>query len=415
MSASPQKDRKQISFPAFVSSFESKGGKVIIQTVMGRSGSMLVHSLFDGHPHILSYPGPINFYDTIAPDIANHQTDWQHSIKETLDAWNAIMKPYNIHKNLGPDGNDELNINNKTIIEEMARATEGLKMDRRTLFLAVHYAVGVSLGRNLEDIRVIYEQEHTTLLTDEQVNCVRQDFANHKFLCITRDPRSNYLSIVNWKKKREQMNMDFWIKQKYTPGFHELMCCDWYVNFLALMNRNQTAFIILRLEDMQAGGAKYVQELVNLLGIQFHESLSTTTFGGYLWGGDSFSTRQTGFRNSAAEEIWRKRLSKVKQAIIEKLLSDEIAALNYRFFFKRPHWANTMAWLLLPFWNRDDSIKSFKYAYYNRMKQEGKACTKVVVQDLKIYVKSIIKICKLLFFKKRNYQHIPDILFSQQK
>lgn len=392
-----------VTFEQFVRSFEQNGSRVIVQTVAGRSGSLFLQSLFDGHPDILMYPGVINFYSTVTLIMGQDLSCWQSVLLESIETWKDIFQEYNIYSKVGRKGNECTDIDSCRILELVKQAIGETVPDRRTLFLAFHYAVGIYFNIDLLRVRIIYFHEHSGYIPPRVLDEIITDFPGCKMLCITRDPRSNYLSIVRWTKNRNQYCQ---ITDR---------CWRWYLRYLQAINDYSDYFLIIRLEDIQRYREAYVMKLAELLSVDYNDSLLETTFCGKLWWGDNYSTLQSGFRNSAANGSWHRELSRIKVTVLEILLKDELAALGYSAQYQNFGLMHILALLLLPFWQIDD-IKSLfiqlRHKNRNTTGMREKVCNlSFLVSQLCLSFRfGFPELIRFLFRGRRNYAHIPDVI-----
>jgi hypothetical protein len=381
-----------MTFPEFQQQFKDNNGKVVVQTVIGRAGSLFLQSLLDNHPQVLMYPGVLNFYESMWRDVSKKPAEWKSIVKEKIILWNNVMVPYNIHQNLGEGGNETININPDEIVSIM-EGSGSPGAGRRIFFLLLHYAVGVYFKKDLASVRVIYIHEHTVNVTGEMVAMMSEDFPDCKIICMVRNPLTNYPSIVNWERKRQTESGEIWKANRYIENIFMDMGIFWYKRFLKVINSHHSNFVIIRLEDMQKHRQDYLQKICRLLAISDSETLNHTTFLGKEWHGDNFSPRQKGFRQSALASVEKSKLESMKQSLIIMLLKGEMNALGYELnaigIFTR-----VKLWIIFPFWNFPDYRKIFSLRYYAYMKKvKGKNFISVLILDIKLYLLS----CRSLF------------------
>lgn len=400
----------QITFDEFVSRVESNQTGIAFQLVIGRGGSLFLHSLLDNHPEILAYPGMLNFYESMAQRI-EAGGDSKTVIAEELTFWNEIMLPYNITHQLGADKNTVINIDAKQVAEETIKTAGSRIPERKYLFLALNYSLALFLKKDLDAVRLIYCQEHTSYPSEKIFSAALNDFPRAKFLCMVRDPRANYLSIKGWEEKRYHMNVKAWEVQKYQPGLFADLCIYWYASMLKLAEKYSSNFYFIRLEDVQSARTAYLQMLAKLLGIRYSDTMQETTFSGATWHGDNFAPKQQGFRTSANPSKWKSELSGMKQEIIDVILQKEIQALGYpsaeKGFFHK-----LTAWILFPFWLWDDLAKIFLPEFYRFEKTKGHSLAGSFFFTLRFHIKSTFALLKFIFSKSRIYTHVQHTILS---
>lgn len=370
--------------------------------MIGRSGSLLLQSVLDGHPQVLMYPGIVNFYSEIAAKLAAEPTEWQRSVTETLQKWLQICEAYNIHRNLGDKGDESIVISTIQIAEIAAQQLRSSPKDlsRSDWFLLIHYAIGVYMRIDLSQTEVIYCHEHDT--QNNFVDDLSIDFPTAFVVCSVRDPRSNFVSIQNWLAHTENLDVEAWATQKYIRGYRDLLCRRWYQRCLDLVNRHHDKFILVRLEDLQSSPLEYIERLAKILNIENCDALKQTTFGGRLWGGDCFSPRGAGFRNSAATKLWQNKLSPLTQIALEFLMGAEMTALGYERFLLGTKSIELMQNLSATVWHAAELRRMFDPDYYRYMTDQGHRLWTIPIRDIEFFLKNLFLSIHEARSKNRN-------------
>lgn len=354
--------------------------------VIGRGGSMLLHSLFDNHPSILAYPGILNFYLDIWPAILKNPEDSSTIIETKLVSWVKEMEPYNIGQYLGDKFDQQITIDCKRISRVTVELLNNKFTNSKKTFLAIQFSIAQQFKTDIENIKVIYCHEHTSEPDDSLIENIVNDWPSCKILCMLRDPRSNFIAIRNWEEKRIENKMHADDGHRYIPGMYAQLCYFWYTRLLRVALKFPKYFVLIRLEDFQRERITMLKHLCDLISIPYVDSLLQTSFGGMTWHGDNFSPKQAGIRNSADPKKWQATLSSFRKGVFEIVLKNEIACLSYPFLYKNNFLIHLYVYLLFPFWFVQDWKRIFESGYYTYMHQKGFGRLKALM----IAIKSII-------------------------
>ncbi len=396
------------SFDEFLEGFRQKGERVIVQTVIGRSGSFFLQSLFDDHPEMLMFPGALSFQESIAPALENNPESWPAQIESLCNAWHKAVHQ-NMAAKLGKNRDEKTELSGTELVSVMRNALGARVVTRKLLFLALHYGVGVCLKRDLRRISVIYSHEHVPELRDDHILPMRQDFPSALFLCTVRDPRSNYLSALRMKEGLAQFPQ--WAEWRYEYSV-SYTAWSWYRFGLSQVNARAESFLLIRLEDLQGKGIPYVKALCERLGLAFTESLLETTFAGKAWWGDAFSPPSTGFRPTANAASWKKKLPRFKAAVLEILLAREMKALGYERWIKplTPAW--WMAWLTFPLWAWDDNKQLLTREYHVYLRRTGVSVWRSLFASVLKAMRFSVSLLNQTYFVRRDYSKVPGTIFK---
>lgn len=286
------------TFSKFCTSFSTGERKIIIQTVIGRSGSLMLQSLLDNHPQILMFPGILNFYSTLWDNLNNSNNNQKKILLNHFIFLKDLMTPYNIYHHVGKHGNESTEIDYSKIIEEI-EALSFNRESRREVFLAIHFAFCAYFRYDINKIKFIYCHEHSIDFNDLCMRNIINDFPDAQIFCSVRSATTNVYSILNWYKKKKKIENVLWQKNRYQFDAIQRFCIYWYIDGIRLINNYYQHFKIIRLEDIQKNPEAFMKVLCQILGIEFSKSLTETTFAGKLWHGDIFSDKKTGVRDSA--------------------------------------------------------------------------------------------------------------------
>ncbi len=383
----------QFTFQNFREQFKKNGEKVIVQNVIGRSGSLFMQSLLDGHPQVLMFPGVINFFSEIIPELNENQQNWAKVVKENIDLWIEILSPYNIHNDLGEENNKTLTIESTEIIKIMSNEC-GIKetVSNKTIFLGLHYAIGIYFKVNMDQVKCIYIHEHNLNFNEQIILSIIKQFTNVKILSIIRDPRSNHQSINNWVKKKRNLQAEKWQENKYSTAEYSNLCYWWYKNSLRSIAKNQNNHLIIRLEDIHTYKNKFLKILCEGLGIDYSDTILKSTFGGHIWQGDNFSTKKDSFREENKFNKWKPGLSIFWQLFYEIILRDELKMLGYDFFYSKYHIFKLFVITGFPCWYMKDIDYLLDKDFYNYRENKQHSPLYVFLREFYLYTISRFKL-----------------------
>lgn len=387
-----------ISFTEFLNNLERSGNHLVVQTLIGRSGSLLLTSLFDSHPEVLMFPGASDFYSGIYPRASAPGGSWQEEVRSALHAWQTTPH-LNACRHLGPNRDQFFFYDPDFVVATMEKALAGGPASRKRLFLAYLYAIGVFLKRDLSKIRHLWAHEHTDVPTDDFIKTILEDFPEARFVCTVRHPATNYTSLLKMRKVIGELGLHDWQYNFSMAGK------GWwaYRDFLRCYEPYGSRFLFVRLEDMQRSKATYIKALAANLGISDSPTLSQSTFAGLLWWGDIFAAPEAGFRNARKATIPR-----WLEAAMVWLLSPEMKTIGYETPSSPYRW---LSLLLFPLWRWDDVRPLFDLGYYRHLRSQRLSVLGTVLREVSSIARSYWSLAKQILIR-RNYPGLQGRVFS---
>jgi len=310
---------------------------LIIITPHGRSGSVFLQSLFDGHPEVLTLP-TINFNYSLKlslDKVENTIDEFINSHPEIFDTSQGYFGNKNnidSPKLFGGNGNKHLQIdkNNfrRILLEDEFRdfVLTGEKITKKAFYIGVHKAYAKINSWNLIDLKYIIIHEHGYIGGHQEAI---SDFPELFYFATVRDPRESWLS---WKIRCENYAGDFWSLLKkyflYTFLAEFLIAIRNLMKIQEKINRDHLIIIDLnRLHEINELGMK---DLCRILKIDYNRTLLKSTFMGYEWKGNaSDGSSSSGFDVSKARLKWPTWLTKEDSIYISSNATAEIEFLNY--------------------------------------------------------------------------------------
>jgi hypothetical protein len=332
--------------------------QVIFIFAWGRSGSVFLQSLLDGHPEILTTPASLlmNFhtawhrYDP-GYRVPLAEGDWEqalrllgtHICQYHADLFETRDNPggYNLHR-MGKERDQILRVDPALFLKAfltlggLILQHNGLLLNRKICFLLLHYAYEMAQGRELRHKKIILYQLHTPDHV-AQIDAAVADFPHARCLGMVRDPvRALFSHLRMWVGIRQQ--------GRHTPpapdyDFPELVTDGNYSHFYrqqlngwrTVLKKYQWPLYEIKLEDLHAHPERETRALADWLKIQWYPVLLESTFNGLLyWGDDQAHQEQQGFsRQHPLANAWEQWISPWDQDVLYGLLEQDVRRWGY--------------------------------------------------------------------------------------
>lgn len=271
----------------------------------GRTGTDFLQSLLDSHPQVLTFNGILCYHDFWA--VSQCVNAGFFDLSDFLDEFighhiEKFKSKYDLQERkdqLGDTQDQFLDIDIVKFKKEMVELMDGLVPDSRNTLVAIYAAYAICLGQDLSKKTVFFHHIHHV----HRLGPYLKDFPGSKIICMTRDPRANFVSgILNWRR--------------YDPESDRQSHLTFYINRILndadVLKKFNNTYIVIRLEDL--GDDKIIMGLCRWLGIVYDESLKRSTWGGMLWHADrlsggkkmSYGFSEALLRNNWENILWRK-------------------------------------------------------------------------------------------------------------
>lgn len=267
----------------------------------GRSGSVFFQSLLDGHEQVMMFPaaallrynefwtnyGNRNSDDLISFFCKSHSGFFDPAVDES---WCRLNE-------LGPNKNENIVIDKNQFILHLKALLQNKLINRKTFFLALHYAYTLCRGEDIFKKKILVHALHTPHRGD-RISAFMEDFPYAKIIMLVRNPMETLASFDRHNiKKAKTFHGDF----IYELVFKYLIPFDIFVSgfkphptLAAFCPKNQIR--ALRVEDVHTNSVYILKKVAGWLGINYSDVLLKSTFGGKLWWGDiSLSFYVNGF------------------------------------------------------------------------------------------------------------------------
>jgi hypothetical protein len=290
---------------------------------IARSGTTLIQSLLDGHPHLLVdvYDSRFNHWYKKYYRWTDALRSWTESREQRL-AFAERMMVEHIFNEPSQYYRDFLSHISIPEIKELFRRFVRASQARPSDYLEAYFhALGLASKRMNE--KTLYWVDKT-LSYEYLFYRYHQWWPNARFIYMVRDPRDVYTSY----KKRD-------LKNNRAVTSIDSLALTWGNSALTLLECQSSLpdsnRLILRYEDLVRDTEGTMRSVAQFLGIEFVPSMLQPTkgLGAVPWGGNAESGRkQFGVYQDAANK-WHGVLTPQEIAQIEGLLHREMQALGY--------------------------------------------------------------------------------------
>lgn len=288
----------------------------------GRTGSDLLQSLLDSHPEVLMFNGHSRFHlfwkqskcvaagDFDLKDFIDEFIGWNiHLFKSCYD---TLERKDQLGEGCDQTINIDLDVYRTGVLSLMA----GREKNSKNIMLACYGAYALCLGQDLCEKKLFFHHIHWF----QRLNDYLGDFPASKIICMTRDPRANFVSgIENWRK--------------FNPNTDDGIFLYNYIRRIladaSVLKQLPNDYKVVRIEDL--GDEALLRALCGWLGISYDECLKRSTWAGLNWHSDRLSARpnkEIGFSRNILQNKWGNKLSRLDKYV-----------LNFIMFYRLGHYS----------------------------------------------------------------------------
>jgi hypothetical protein len=320
---------------AALDTWERMPPTLVVIAPIGRSGSILMQSLLDGHPAVVGFP--VWFTTSHAENTSAKAM--------TLDEARAYALEF-VAKNitvfdgrtsffgdthllsrggqLGANAGEVHQIPQGPFADALAEMLAGAPFDTRRFFLAIHLALVALEGRVPSAVTTIAFHNHNQLL-DTSAALLR-DFPEARYLFMARDPRE---SILSFQKLEEELAGHGHVFTQVL--MHLRINADQALRAHRVAEQTRTALVrYADLNRMHAAREGGMRALAAWIGIRWHPTLLQSTVLGLTWHGNATDRRpNTGFDASRARLRWPEQLDPDVARMIEHLFYEYMLFMRY--------------------------------------------------------------------------------------
>jgi len=304
----------------------------------GRTGTDFLQSLFDSHPQVLTFNSVLlyhNFWNNSVCVNAG-RFDLSDFIDEFIGKHIERLKSrYDISERkdqLGENYNQSVDIDLNRFKSEVINLLKGQEVNSKNSMLAIYAAYSICLGQDIEKKTILLHHTHHF----KELESYLKDFSDSKIICMTRDPRANFVSgIENWRRFRPstdyECHLHFYIKRILEDA--------------TVLKKYNNEYIAIRIEDM--GNERTTRRLCEWLNIPYNDCLKESTWGGMRWHGDRISAKKNkdkGWSKDMIRNDWEERLSSKDKYILNFLMINRLK--HYGYNYKK---VGILDFIILPF------------------------------------------------------------------
>ena len=305
----------------------------------GRTGTDLLQSLLDSHPEVLTFNGRLAFHDFwkksmcvaageyAAPDLIDE------FIGTHIEAFKSRYDLQERKNQLGDQSNESIDIDLDAFRSHALGLLAGVQVDSRTALLAISGAYALCLGQDLEQKGLFFHHAHHF----RELPGYLSDFPDSKIICMTRDPRANFVSgIEHHRARNEERDTD--------TGRHLFFFLNRLMNDATPVERYGKDYRVVRIEDL--GREEILRALAAWLEIPYDQCMTRSTWAGLSWRGDKLSkvNNEPGFSVKMLENRWESRLSFTDKYTMNYVMNPRLK--RYGYSHGR---AGVMGTLIVPF------------------------------------------------------------------
>ena len=316
--------------------------KLPVRTLVttGRTGTDFLQSLLDSHPQVLTFNGSLFF-----------QTFWANSVcvssgnadpADLIDEFvgkhiEKLKSKYDLIERkhqLGDEFNQSVDIDLSRFKLEATRLLEGREVNFKNSLVAIYGAYSLCLGENLEKKLILFHHAHHF----DELPEFLSNFPDSKIICMTRDPRANFVSGIEHHRNNNHLVGDT------DNGAHLYFYIHRILHDATAVSRFGHLYTAVRIEDL--GDPRIIDELCGWLGIPYDEALTKSTWGGLKWQGDKLSkpNREAGWSRDVLENQWERRLSFTDKYTLNYIMNFRLQ--HYEYSYRR---IGPLAALVVPF------------------------------------------------------------------
>lgn len=288
---------------------------LILVHPIGRSGSVFLQSLFDGHRDVLMFPALGTIYSKIPKivfDITSFLDEFIESNKSIFDSSYGYfgLGVSFVSGKFGGTGEENLVVDSSKFKREALRLLKlggfGERgLSRLDLFKIVHIAYSaVARGEQPTTTKYILYHPHNS----EEFPLLIDEWPSIRFLFTLRDPRQNWAS---WKKV---IAIRTGIALIFHPKIEMLNC---QINHSSEMSNLKEVYErvgknqlrLIELQQLHASNKVLLKKLCAWLELEFDDVLLKSTFNGKVWNGNSADRVMTTGFNPLFTDKWHQELN----------------------------------------------------------------------------------------------------------
>ena len=305
----------------------------------GRSGTHFLKSLLDGHPKIilsmLSGPAIFELWERLVQE--NGEQIFQQKMEYVIDQiFAAFEDSFNDGKvyptsqmngmcNLGENRDEIFTIDKKRFSEKYQSIMSAQRdVDCRFFYQSIQLSAAYGIGYEYDfasGIPVIVEGGIHFAKAEEATQKFMQVFPDTKLLYMVRQPNQAFASALMYLIKSHQATIDNLSANIMAIFAPVPMRMEW-------ADRTR----IIKLEELHTRSRDVLEALCDYLGIEWSDTLLSSTFGGKKWWNTATSAVLSGFNTKTISNSYDELLSSFDKFRLDMLLRTKYNRWNYETF-----------------------------------------------------------------------------------
>ena len=301
--------------------------KLILLTAGGRAGSDFFHSLLDGHPQILQFPGYLRIDENlkIILKTRNSQKKAKLFVKFYPEFFNSKLNKFERWNKLGNKKNSYFKVNKKKFINNYCKLSgenENLISNYKSL-INLHLAYYMTRKKKIKNLKILFIHTHLLNWTKKFVDIFK--IKKVDILHTIRHPLSSISSpIKSWLSYEGGKN--FFPKDLFFQ-------IDTAVNCIFDLKKLGNVHII-SLERLHKHNKKLMKNFCKKFKIKYNSVLGQSTKNDLKWWGDVVSRKYiNGVNKNFKVKIYQKHLYHRDLIFFQNLTKKIIKKYRYKMYF----------------------------------------------------------------------------------
>lgn len=285
----------------------------IFITGLHKSGTTLVRSLLDGHPELQTIPFESHFFPLSG---AWTENEYQRSQAKSFEPQRLLNYINEVNTTRNPYGD---HFATGLVDFEVFREKLVSLLKEKEAAYAYFEALRVSLYREVKGRMVEKSIENFEFFHEYQAL-----FPGARFIHIIRNPYDNLVSLRKFKQKSGRFPMYSRLLPTIRQHYFHLEKNSQYANYR-----------VVRYEDLLNEPKKTITDLVNFLGLEWHDCLMNPTIMGRPWKGNSVKGIVHNGLSAGLKEAWKNEITPFESMMLTRGLDNIIEKWGYEPFIKK--------------------------------------------------------------------------------
>jgi len=282
--------------------------RIVCLLTSGRAGSKLFHSFLDWHPQVMGFPRNLSF-DEFWRSYAPIHGDPAALIDAFIrchprffsgEAWYRFNR-YDRADQLGPGKNETFSVDTERFRRlALAELASEPRLNRRSLFLALHRAYHAACGRPPLGDGILLYHIHDINFQDEVAACLDDFPAETQVLIMARHPIEGVNACLKWMVMHNTLSCEELFSHQRSV----------LIDGGSLIERFPGLDIrTVPYEQLLGAQEAVMRAFAAWTGIRWNESLRRSTMHGKLWWGNGKAPRQgvNGMQPNGRPSSWLER------------------------------------------------------------------------------------------------------------